>query len=75
MCAGSLLANREIYLTFLRMIASLEIQAVGEIDTNPITGVDDLTSLVSTPRPFKGFFKPRNKSALADALGQAAQQE
>lgn len=68
MCAGSLLANRELYLTFLRMISSFEIRAAEAIDVHPLSGVDDLTSLVSTPRPFRVSFVPRNEAALKAAL-------
>ena len=59
MCAGSLLAYRELYLTFLRMLSSFEIKADGEIDADPLTGVADLTSLVSMPREYKVRFVPR----------------
>lgn len=68
MCAGSLLANRELYLTFLRLLASFKIRALEPIDVDPISGVDDLTSLVSTPRPYKVAFEPRNETAIVDAL-------
>ncbi|ENH72349.1 Isoflavone 2'-hydroxylase [Fusarium oxysporum f. sp. cubense race 1] len=70
MCAGSLLANRELYLTFMRMIASFELSTRDEIDTNPLTGVEDLTSLVSTPRKYRVTFKPRNDAVLKAAIAQ-----
>ncbi|KAF5554649.1 3-hydroxyphenylacetate 6-hydroxylase [Fusarium mexicanum] len=70
MCAGSLLANRELYLTFMRMIASFELSTTDKIDTNPLTGVEDLTSLVSTPRKYRVIFKPRNDTVLKTALAQ-----
>ncbi|KAG7414580.1 3-hydroxyphenylacetate 6-hydroxylase [Fusarium oxysporum f. sp. rapae] len=70
MCAGSLLANRELYLTFMRMIASFELSTTDKIDTNPLTGVEDLTSLVSTPRKYRVTFKPRNDAVLKAALAQ-----
>ncbi|CZR47388.1 uncharacterized protein FPRO_08762 [Fusarium proliferatum ET1] len=68
MCAGSLLANRELYLTFMRMIASFELSTTDKIDTNPLTGVEDLTSLVSTPRKYRVTFKPRKDAVLKAAL-------
>jgi 3-hydroxyphenylacetate 6-hydroxylase len=34
MCAGSLLANRELYLIFLRILGSFEIVADSEVDTH-----------------------------------------
>src|SRR6478736_3428209 len=36
MCAGSLLANRELYLTFMRMLNSFEILLVTQVDTHPV---------------------------------------
>lgn len=75
MCAGSLLANRELYLTFLRLLASFEIRTSEKIDVDPVSGVDDLTSLVSTPRPYKVTFVPRNEAALLDALRNSKESE
>ncbi|KAF6795461.1 3-hydroxyphenylacetate 6 hydroxylase [Colletotrichum sojae] len=69
MCAGTMLANRELYLTFMRMIASFEISATGEIDSNPLTGVDDKRNLVLAPKPFEVRFTPRDEGALRKALG------
>ncbi|KAF3043074.1 hypothetical protein E8E11_002277 [Didymella keratinophila] len=36
MCAGSLLANRELYLVFLRMLGAFEIVKDSEVDTHPV---------------------------------------
>ena len=71
MCAGSLLAYRELYLTFIRMLACFDIQKTADIDIDPVSGVDDLTSLVSTPRPYEVKFVPRNEAMLAAALRES----
>ncbi|KAK9452136.1 cytochrome P450 [Limtongia smithiae] len=68
MCAGYLLGNRELYLLFMRIISSFEIVGAQGVDSNPLTGLDDPTSLVSTPKKYKVFFKPRNAEGLRDAL-------
>lgn len=68
MCAGSLLAYRELYLTFIRMLSCFEILPVGTVDTDPLTGVSDLTNLVSTPKDFHVKFVPRNEPVLRAAL-------
>lgn len=68
MCAGSLLANRELYLVFIRMLNAFEIMEMDEIDYHPISGNSDPTSLVSIPKPYKVRFVPRNKEALKKAI-------
>ncbi|KAK1701023.1 cytochrome P450 [Colletotrichum godetiae] len=68
MCAGTMLANRELYITFLRMLASFELSSTDKIDTDPITGAADLTNLIITPGSYKVTFTPRNEAALRSAL-------
>ncbi|KAH8703404.1 cytochrome P450 [Talaromyces proteolyticus] len=72
MCAGSLLAYRELYLTFLRMLASFEIQSDGPINVDPLRGVNELTSLVSVPKKYHVRFVPRNERILVAALEAAS---
>lgn len=69
MCAGSLLANRELYLVFVRMLNSFEIGKDTEVDVHPVRGSADPTSLVTMSRHYKVFFRPRNERALREALG------
>ncbi|KAI8942313.1 hypothetical protein NX059_000392 [Plenodomus lindquistii] len=71
MCAGSLLANRELYLVFLRLLNSFEIVQDSEVDVHPVRGSSDPTSLVTMCRPYKVLFKPRNEGALREALRKA----
>jgi len=68
MCAGSLLANRELYIVFIRMLNSFEIQKFDDVDCHPISGNADPTSLVSMPRRYKARFVPRKLSALEQAM-------
>jgi 3-hydroxyphenylacetate 6-hydroxylase len=68
MCAGSLLANRELYLVFLRMLNAFEIQNADNIDCHPVTGNSDPTSLVSMPKRYKAKFVPRDLTALETAM-------
>jgi 3-hydroxyphenylacetate 6-hydroxylase len=69
MCAGSLLANREMYLIFMRMLNSFRIERADDVDTHPVRGVVDQTQLVSVPRRYKVKFVPRDEEALKAALG------
>lgn len=71
MCAGSLLANRELYLVFLRMLSSFEILQVSDVDVHPVRGSSDPTSLVTMCRDYKVIFKPRDERSLRAALGEA----
>jgi 3-hydroxyphenylacetate 6-hydroxylase len=68
MCAGSLLANREMYLIFMRMLNSFKIEQADDVDTHPIRGVVDQTQLVSVPKRYKVKFVPRDEDALRAAL-------
>ena len=69
MCAGSLLANRELYLVSMRLINSFRIEQHDSVDCDPITGNADPESLVALPRRYKARFIPRNRPALEKALG------
>ncbi|KAI4709128.1 hypothetical protein J4E89_005876 [Alternaria sp. Ai002NY15] len=71
MCAGSLLANRELYLVFLRMLNSFELVSESEVDVHPVRGSSDPTSLVTMCRPYQILFKPRNEQVLREALKAA----
>ncbi|KAL4930026.1 cytochrome P450 [Aspergillus undulatus] len=69
MCAGSLLANRELYLVFLRTLNSFRIEPTGEkIEWHPVKGNSDPTSLVAIPKKYKVRFVPKNEEALGKAL-------
>ncbi|KAL1957906.1 hypothetical protein VTO42DRAFT_5471 [Malbranchea cinnamomea] len=70
MCAGSLLANRELYLVFLRMLNSFRIEADEKIDWNPVSGISDPTSLVAIPKQYKVRFVPKNKPALEASISK-----
>lgn len=71
MCAGSLLANRELYLVYMRLLSSFKIEKAEEIDSDPLTGNSDPTSLVALPQRFKAYFVPRNANTLSAALSSA----
>ncbi|EGD98769.1 3-hydroxyphenylacetate 6 hydroxylase [Trichophyton tonsurans CBS 112818] len=74
MCAGSLLANREIYLILIRMLNSFRITSVEKINTHPIHGNSDPTSLVAIPNKYKVKFIPKNKTALDAAISNFSTQ-
>lgn len=71
MCAGSLLANRELYLVYMRLLNSFRVEKYDEIDSHPLTGNSDPASLVALPRRFRALFVPRNEALLTEALAAA----
>lgn len=68
MCAGSLLANRELYLIFMRMLSCFEIHKGTDVETHPVKGSADPTSLVTVPKRYEVFFKPRNERVMRHLL-------
>lgn len=68
MCAGSLLANRELYLAFMRMLSCFEIVGHGDVDVHPVRGSSDPTSLVTMPHRYEVYFKPRDGDGLRSLL-------
>lgn len=68
MCAGFLLANRELYLVFMRLINCYKIRKVGTIDAHPVTGATDPSNLATMPKRYMVRFVPRNRAALERAL-------
>lgn len=73
MCAGSLLANREMYTIYLRLLSAFEIRDVVSEDgtafeTHPVKGVEDQTQLVSVPKRYRIRLVPRDERVLRQAL-------
>lgn len=68
MCAGSHLANRELYTAFIRLFTAFHIEPPKLKKDEPI--LDALacnaipTSLTTDPKPFKCGFRPRDKVRL-----------
>lgn len=70
MCAGSLLANRELYLVFMRTLNSFRIDPHDDAEWHPVRGNSDPTSLVAIPKKYKVRFVPRNEEVLRMALAR-----
>jgi 3-hydroxyphenylacetate 6-hydroxylase len=73
MCAGSILANRELYLIFMRLLNSFSIEKADNVDVHPVRGNADPTSLVAMPKKYKVKFVPRNEEILREALANEAE--
>ncbi|EPS29279.1 hypothetical protein PDE_04228 [Penicillium oxalicum 114-2] len=72
MCAGSLLANRELYLVFMRTLNSFRIEPHDQMDWDPVRGNSDPTSLVAIPQRYKVRFVPKDVAALETALKESS---
>jgi 3-hydroxyphenylacetate 6-hydroxylase len=68
MCAGSLLANRELYLIFIRLIYCFRIEKYDDVDADPVRGNMDPTSLVAMPHRYRARFVPWNEGVLRKAV-------
>ncbi|OAA36862.1 Cytochrome P450 [Metarhizium rileyi] len=68
MCVGSLLANRELYLVYMRLLNSFRIEKYDAVDCHPVTGNSDPTSLVALPHRYRARFVPRDPDALRQAM-------
>ncbi|TVY35212.1 Phenylacetate 2-hydroxylase [Lachnellula occidentalis] len=68
MCAGSHLANRELYTAFVRLIVAFHIDPSKEVKDRPILDALECnavpTSLTSDPKPFKCGFRARDLGCL-----------
>lgn len=68
MCAGSHLANRELYTAFLRLVVAFELTPPKEDGDRPILDALEAnaipTSLTLEPKKFKVGFRVRDKEAL-----------
>lgn len=77
MCAGSHLANRELYVAFVRLIAAFHIEPASDLSDRPILdplGCSKLeTGLTTDPKPFKVRIRVRNGELLEKWLGESKQ--
>lgn len=68
MCAGHLLASRELYLVFMRLLSSFRLESHGTVDTNPRTGMKNARDLIMAPERYEVLCVPRNEDRLRQAL-------
>ncbi|KAK5405215.1 hypothetical protein LTR06_008910 [Exophiala xenobiotica] len=73
MCAGSILANRELYLIFMRLLNSFVLEQADNVNVHPVHGSLDPTSLVAMPKRYKVKFVPRSEKTLMTALEENAE--
>ena len=70
MCAGSNLANQELYLLFLRVISCFEIVGATDVDVDPVTGSENVSEGGRSPKAYQVYFRPRNEKILKKVMAE-----
>ena len=75
MCAGSHLANRELYTAFIRLIMAFHIELPKDSKDMPILDALECnavpTSLTTDPKPFKCGFRVRDLEKLEQWMSES----
>ncbi|KAI9051315.1 hypothetical protein LZ554_005416 [Drepanopeziza brunnea f. sp. 'monogermtubi'] len=75
MCAGSHLANRELYTAFIRIFTAFEVEAPKDARDRPILDALECnaipTGLTTDPKPFKVGFKCRDPEKVAQWIRES----
>ena len=75
MCAGSHLANRELFTAYVRLVTAFRILPARKPEDAPVMDAIECsanpTSLTTDPRPFKVGLRPRSESTLRQWIADA----
>ncbi|ROW05819.1 hypothetical protein VMCG_05131 [Cytospora schulzeri] len=71
MCAGHLLAAREVYNVFMRLFASFRIQPCGDAIVDPAVGFKNSKDLIMAPKAYEVLFVPRDEGRLRAVLQES----
>ena len=75
MCAGSHLANRELFTAYIRLITAFSFTQAKDPKDHPIIDAIECnrvsTSLTTDPKPFKIGLTPRNEPQLREWIAEA----
>lgn len=75
MCAGSHLANRELYTAFIRLITAFTMHPSKKQEDRPILNAIECnaiaTALTTDPKPFKVGFTARDPKMLAQWIAES----
>ncbi|RYO73757.1 hypothetical protein DL766_000567 [Monosporascus sp. MC13-8B] len=72
MCTAHILAYRELYLVFMRMLRTFRLEACGDVPCNPRSDMKNPRDLIMSPKPYRVFCVPRNREGLKQALVAAS---
>ncbi|KAI1802920.1 cytochrome P450 [Daldinia bambusicola] len=68
MCAAHILATREVYIIFMRLLSSFRFAASGDIKRDPSVDMVNPKDLIMVPKPYRVFCVPRDEEKLRAAL-------
>lgn len=75
MCAGSHLANRELYTAYVKMLTAFTIGQTDDVAARPVMDCIECngnpTSLTTDPKPFKISLKPRNEEQVKQWIAES----
>jgi phenylacetate 2-hydroxylase len=75
MCAGSHLANRELFTAFIRLITAFKMHPAKEASDLPILDAIECnaiaTALTTEPKPFKVGFSARDPKKLEQWIAES----
>ncbi|KAL4984420.1 phenylacetate 2-hydroxylase [Aspergillus falconensis] len=75
MCAGSHLANRELFTAYVRLITAFTMHPAKKAEDRPILDAIDCnaipTALTTEPKPFKVGFKPRDPKLVRKWIAES----
>lgn len=78
MCAGHLLAAREVYLIFMRLLASFRLEQVPGVEmaeVDPASGFKNPRDLIMAPLPYELLCVPRDETRLKEVLAEVDAQD
>lgn len=68
MCAAHILATREVYIIFMRLLSSFRFEASGDIQCDPSIDMVNPKDLIMVPKPYRVLCVPRDEEKLRAAL-------
>ncbi|KAL7625254.1 hypothetical protein AAE478_004470 [Parahypoxylon ruwenzoriense] len=71
MCAAHMLATRELYIIFMRLLSSFRLEAPEEIKCDPSVDMANPKDLIMCPRRYRVLCVPRDEKSLREDLGMS----
>ncbi|KAI8958662.1 cytochrome P450 [Daldinia sp. FL1419] len=68
MCAAHILATRELYIIFMRLLSNFRFEASGVVHCDPRVDMVNPKDLIMVPKPYRVFCVPRDEGKLRVAL-------
>ncbi|KAI1075684.1 cytochrome P450 [Whalleya microplaca] len=69
MCAAHILATRELYIIFMRLLSCFRLETKEKIDCDPSRDMINPKDLIMSPKRYRVHCVPRNEGTLREALG------